>query len=111
MNGRFGDRLRRFLPALVWIGVIVIMAVLVNVAGIHMAGDADRWSQWMHSHVSYFRVWRLVLYVGTACGWRWMRRRLLAREPAPATRMRLLRLEVAAVTALVLLEGSTWLHG
>ncbi|MFL9883180.1 hypothetical protein PQR66_09100 [Paraburkholderia agricolaris] len=111
MSERSGNRLRRFLPAALWLGVIVAIAGLVNAAGIHMAGDADHWSQWMQSHGNYFRVWRLVLYAGTVCGWRWMRRRLLAREPAPATRMRWLRLEIAAATALVLLEGSTWLRG
>ncbi|WP_175927471.1 hypothetical protein [Burkholderia cepacia] len=110
MSTRFGARVRRAIPALLGLIAIVTVAFLINAAGIRMAGDADHWVQWMHRHVNYFRAWRLLLYAGTAWGWWWMRRRLLAREPAPETRKRLLRLELAAVTALVLLEGSTWLH-
>ncbi|RQR79144.1 hypothetical protein DIE11_17235 [Burkholderia sp. Bp9012] len=110
MSTRLGARVRRALPALLGLGAIVTVAFLINAVGIRIAGDADHWTQWMHRHVNYFRVWRLLLYAGTAWGWWWMRRRLLAREPAPETRARLLRLELAAVTALALLEGSTWLR-
>ena len=38
------------------------------------------WEQWLAAASGYFLVWRLCLYGATACGWMWMRRRLLARE-------------------------------
>ncbi|MBN9369271.1 MAG: hypothetical protein J0H59_19950 [Comamonadaceae bacterium] len=52
------------------------------------------------------------LYAATAYGWWWMRRRLRERELSAETHQRLLRVEVAAVITLVLLEGSQLLqHG
>ncbi len=50
------------------------------------------------------------LYAATAYGWWWMRRRLREREPSPEAYQRLLRVEIAAVVALVLLEGSQLLR-
>lgn len=41
-----------------------------------------------------------------------MRQRVRQREPTVATRQRFIRIEVAAVTAIVLMEASVWLkHG
>ena len=57
-------------------------------------------------------MWRLLLYAATAYGWWWMRGRLRQREPSAEAHQRLRRTEIAAVTALVLLEGSQLLrHG
>ena len=50
------------------------------------------------------------LYAATAYGWWWMRRRLREREPSPEAHQRLLRVEIAAVVTLVLLEGSQLLR-
>ncbi len=111
MIGRSGTRLRRAAPIVCGLAVVIATAVLVNAAGIRLAGDADHWMQWMRGHTNYFRAWRLLLYVGTALGWIWMRRRVLQREPSPDARRRLMRLEIATVMALTLLEGSVWLHG
>jgi len=54
----------------------------------------------------YFFVWRLCLYAATIYGWRWMRRRLLAREVGDDARKRLIRSEAAAVMAVAALEIS-----
>ncbi len=78
----------------------------VNVAGVHVVGSIDGWERWLHAHAAHFFVWRLLLYAATAYGWWWMRQRLRQREPAAEAHQRLLRIEIAAVTTLMLLEGS-----
>ena len=90
--------------------LVVLVAVAINAVGIHLIGDIDGWSHWWRAHAGYFLVWRLCLYMATGYGWWWMRRRLLQREPSPDARWRLLRTEIAAVLALVLLEGSLLLR-
>jgi hypothetical protein len=75
-----------------------------------MAGGIDGWRQWMDAHAGWFLVWRLLLYAVTVYGWLWMRRRLHAREPEGGARQRLLRVEVAAVLAVVALEVSQFMQ-
>lgn len=98
--------IRRVGMALAWILLFLGAAVVVNLVGIHMVGDVHAWEQWMQQHSLWFLIWRLVLYAGTITGWIWMRKRLLAREPDHATGQRLLRLEIAAVAAFLVLEVS-----
>jgi len=103
---------RRVGVALLWGLVVVGAAAIVNLAGIRIVGSIDGWEHWLRRHTGVFLVWRLCLYALTAWGWWWMRQRVLRREPATETRRRFLRIEVAAVTAIVLMEGSAWLqHG
>ena len=102
LNGRIG-------LALMWVVLLLAGAAVVNVVGIRLLGSIEAWARWMDDHAGYFLAWRLLLYTGTACGWVWMRRRLLAREPNTASRERLLRTEIAAILVLVALEGSVLL--
>jgi hypothetical protein len=102
---------RRVGIALLWALLIFGVAVTVNVAGIHVVGSIDGWEHWLHAHSTHFLACRLVLYAATAYGWWWMRQRLRQRDPTAETRQRLLRVEIAAVVTLVLLEGSQWLRG
>lgn len=101
---------RRAGMALLWALLIFGVAVTVNVAGIHVVGSIDGWERWLHAHSAHFLAWRLVLYAATVYGWWWMRQRLRQREPAAETHQRLLRVEIAAVVTLVLLEGSQLLR-
>jgi hypothetical protein len=101
---------RRVGLALLWVLAVAGIAIAVNVAGIHVVGSIDGWERWLRAHAAHFFVWRLLLYAATAYGWWWMRKRLQQREPGPETRQRLLRIEVAAMVTLVLLEGSQWLR-
>ena len=92
--------------------LVVAVAAVVNIAGIHMIGGFEDWQHWLQAHAGHFFVWRLGLYGATAYGWWWMRRRLLRREPSRETRQRLLRTEIAVVIAVVALEASQALrHG
>ncbi|MCC4113931.1 hypothetical protein LLG90_01050 [Aromatoleum toluclasticum] len=103
---------RRVGIALLWLLLVAGVAVAVNVAGIHVVGSINGWERWLHAHSAHFLAWRLALYAGTAYGWWWMRQRLQQREPGAGTHQRLLRVEIAAVTTIVLLEGSQLLrHG
>ena len=103
---------RRIGVALLWSTLVIGAAVLVNLAGIHLVGSIDGWERWLRTHAAVFLVWRLCLYAGTISGWWWMRRRVQRRESLLETRLRFLRIEVAAVAAIVLMEGSAWLpHG
>ena len=90
--------------------LVVAVAAVVNIAGIHVVGGLDDWQHWLQAHAGHFLVWRLCLYGATAYGWWWMRRRLREREPSPEAHQRLLRVEIAAVVTLVLLEGSQLLR-
>lgn len=100
---RYGSRL---LVVLLLLVAVLVLAVAVNVVGIRIAGSIDGWERWMDAHANVFLVWRLLLYGGTTWGWIWMRRRLRAREPEGAAMQRLMRLEIAAVAALLVLEIS-----
>lgn len=95
---------------LLWVVLLLAVAVVSNVIGIHLAGSIEGWQQWMTDHASYFQIWRLLLYAGTAWGWLWMRRRVLAREQGAGTQQRLLRAEIAAVFAVAALEISQFVQ-
>lgn len=92
--------------SLLWMGGSIGVAVLVSIAGVHFVGGIDVWTEWLRHHAVHFLIWRLGLYALTAYGWWWMRRRLRQRDGSEETRHRLLRVEVAALTTVVLLEGS-----
>ena len=97
---------RRVGLALLWTALLLIAAVAINAAGIRMAGSINGWQRWMDAHAGVFLVWRLLLYGVTVWGWLWMRRRLRVREPDGVAGQRLLRVEIAAVVAVVALEAS-----
>ena len=97
---------RRAAKALLWTVAIAAAAVGANVAGIYLVGSVAGWERWLAAAAGYFLLWRLCLYGATVYGWVWMRRRLLARESDASTQRRLLRTEIAGVTAIVALEAS-----
>ncbi|OCX15334.1 hypothetical protein L1F06_013020 [Ectopseudomonas hydrolytica] len=101
--------LRRAASIMLWVILLLAIAAAINVLGIHLAGGIEGWRQWLADHAGHFLVWRLLLYAGTAWGWIWMRRRVLAREPG--ARQRLLRAEIAAVVAVATLEISQMTGG
>jgi len=92
--------------ALLWTVLLLALAVAANILGIWLLGSIDDWQSWLDAAAAYFFVWRLCLYAATIYGWRWMRRRLLAREAGDNARKRLIRAEVAAVIAVAALEIS-----
>lgn len=97
---------RRVGLTLLWTALLLVAAVAVNMLGIRMAGGIDDWQRWMDAHAGVFLAWRMLLYGATAWGWLWMRRRLLAREPDDVAGQRLLRVEIAAIVAVLALEAS-----
>ncbi|EKY3920609.1 hypothetical protein RS584_15005 [Enterobacter sp. DTU_2021_1002640_1_SI_PRY_ASU_LCPMC_013] len=101
---------RRVGYALLLTVLLFAMAIAINVIGIRVLGSIESWERWMDEHTGYFLAWRLLLYTGIACGWRWMRKRVLDREPGTASHERLIRVEIAGVAALVVLEGSLLLQ-
>ena len=101
---------RRMGIALLWTLLVASIAEAVNFAGIHIVGSIGGWEGWLRAHAAHFFVWRLLLYATTACGWWWMRQHLRQREPAAEAHQRLLRVEIAAVLTLVMLEGSQLLR-
>ena len=101
---------RRVSMALLVALLVASIAVAVNIVGIHIVGSIDGWQHWLRANRSYFFAWRLLLYAATAYGWWWMRRRLREREPDSESHQRLLRVEIAAVVTIVLLEASQLLR-
>jgi hypothetical protein len=95
------------LTAVVLVGLI---AAAINVIGIQLVGDIDGWTRWLDERAGYFLAWRVCLYAGAAYGWWNMRRRLRARDASADARRRLLRAEIGAVAAFLLLEVSVWLR-
>lgn len=93
----------------VWALGLVVAALLINVLAIRLLGDVQAWSNWLRDHTLGLLLWRLCIYAALIYGWRWMRARLLQREPDAAARLR--RAEWAGVAALVLLEVSNALSG
>jgi hypothetical protein len=106
-----GRVIRRAGIALLWMLLLLGGAVAANLLGIRVLGSLGEWAQWLDAHAGYFQVWRLLLYVGIVRGWLWMRQRLLTREPGDETRSRLMRIELAAIAAVAVLEGSLLLQG
>ena len=93
----------RFLSLLFWCLLVALVAATVNVIGIRIVGSVTGWAHWMQTHRVSFLMWRLCLYSGTAWGWWWMRERVRHREPGAERRLR--RVELAAVLAVIALEG------
>lgn len=96
----------RSATSLLWVLAILFIAVGVNLIGIHLAGNVSSWNRWLQEHSLYLLAWRLCLYGGTAYGWWWMRDRVLRRELTDHSRTRFRRIEVAAVLAVLALEGT-----
>lgn len=92
--------------ALFWTAFVVLVAAGINLVGISIVGDVSAWSRWLDNNADYFLVWRLCLYGAVCYGWLRMRRRL-SRDAD--TLQRLIRAEIGAVVAVLLLEVSVWL--
>ncbi|MGQ5288515.1 hypothetical protein ACULN0_04035 [Pectobacterium actinidiae] len=97
---------RRVGYALLWTILLLAVTVAINLVGIRVLSGIDNWERWMNDHASYFMAWRVVLYAFIAFEWRWMRKRVLAREPGDEARYRLTRVEIAGVVVLAALESS-----
>jgi len=91
---------------LLWTALLLALAVAANILGIYLLGSINHWQNWLDAAAGGFFVWRLCLYAATIYGWRWMRRRLLARESGSETKHRLIRAEIAAMIAVAALEIS-----
>lgn len=101
---------RRVGVVLLWTLLVFCAAFIVNLIGIQLLGSVARWQQWLQAHAQYFLLWRLCLYAVIAWGWRWLRERLRQDEPAPDSRARWGRVEVAAVAVLLMFESSQLLQ-
>lgn len=108
---RFGRFFSRARVALAWCLTVIGMAILANMIGIRLVGSVAGWVRWLETHAGFFLVWRLLLYGVIALGWLWIRKRLLQREPATETAWRLMRIEVASILVVALLETSQFLMG
>jgi hypothetical protein len=111
----FGDLLRalfrsRLVQILGWIALVLAVAVAINVIGIRILGDLNSWIRWLDTHRRYFVIWRVCLYAATTYGWWWMHKRIRHREPGAETTARLRRIEVGAVTVILLFEATALLR-
>lgn len=90
--------------ALLWTILLIVIAALINLIGIRIAGDIEHWNIWLKDHAAIFLIWRVILYSVISYGWFWMRKRVIQREPMAKTRI--IRAEIFAIGALLLLEIS-----
>jgi hypothetical protein len=102
---RFGRRITVALGATLG---VVILATLINLIGIALAGSIGAWSEWLHQHRGYLLLWRLCLYGAVTYAWWRMRRHFQFADDGADTRVRLRRVEVAAACTIVVLETVTW---
>jgi hypothetical protein len=105
-QGIFNRRLWLTLSA---VFLVLFVAVGINIVGIRMFDDVEGWRRWLDEHKVHFVAWRLSVYGATIYGWRWMRKRVLLREPEFDNRSRLRRTELAAGLFIIVLEATTWL--
>ena len=89
---------------------LVLVTVSVNIVGIKLVGDVQSWNRWLGDHSRIFLAWRVLLYVLAALGWLWLRQRVRSREPTRETRARFIRMEIAAVSTLLILECTVFLR-
>lgn len=85
-----------------------LLSFLMNALGVWAVGDVEHWARWVGQHRVLLAMWRFVVYGATITAWLSMRRRLIATEPAAATR--LLRVEVATLIVVALIEFAGILH-
>lgn len=100
---------RRGVSLLLGVIVLLVFAIGVSLIGIRLAGSTTDWQHWLTEHTRYFFVWRLGLYGITGYGWWRMRKRLQQRTPSLDLHQRLIRSEIAAVAAIILMEANTLL--
>jgi hypothetical protein len=94
--------------ALLWALGIVLTAAVISLLGVRFMGGMQGFEGWLSNHRFHLLAWRLLLYGATFIGWRWMRTRLLLREPDAATRLR--RCEISAFVAIFALETALWMR-
>jgi hypothetical protein len=92
---------------LLWTAGIVVAGGVISLLGVRFMGGMRGFDGWLVDHRFHLLAWRIVLYGATFMGWRWMRRRLLLREPDAATRFR--RCELSALAVIFALESALWI--
>ncbi|WP_372156741.1 hypothetical protein ACCP96_13270 [Xanthomonas campestris pv. fici] len=92
--------------AAIWVGLLIGVAVTVNVLGIRAVGGAEAWAQWLKAHAGYFMAWRIVLYAVAIVLWRRLRVRLQQAGTGIEELARIRRVEIAAMLAVLVLEAS-----
>lgn len=97
---------KRTAQALAWTALLLLVAVAVNVIGIGIVGDLQGWSRWLDAHARLFLIWRIFLYLALGVSWWGIRRRIMASVGSAREGARLIRVEVAAVVTLLVLEIS-----
>ncbi|HAF2412779.1 TPA: hypothetical protein G8N70_003108 [Salmonella enterica] len=90
-----------------WMLLLFLLALIFNAIGIHLAGGAVEWLQWLDEHRLHFFIWRMCVYTVTAGSWMWARKRLLLRtsESRQITHL----MEWIAFPLVLMLELSQWL--
>lgn len=92
--------------ATIWIGLLIALAVAINVLGIRAVGGAAAWEQWLRAHAGFFLAWRILLYTVAILFWRRLGVRLQQAGAGVEELARIRRVEIAAVLAVLLLEAS-----
>ncbi|MHC8349729.1 hypothetical protein ACYZT7_10195 [Pseudomonas sp. RT4P38] len=93
---------------ILWVALITLAVVVIGLLGIDAAHNITGLSQWLRTQASALLIWRLTLYSGTVYGWYRMRRRFAYQGFTSPRHQRLLHAEVAAVSAIALLELMTF---
>lgn len=95
---------RRLIQPILWAASFLLVAILISLIGIELAGGIAQWEQWLKGNAGYFRLWRMLLYAALAYAWYSMHRRLLAQDIDQQQRRQITRTAIALVVAALLLE-------
>ena len=101
---------RRVGCASLWASVLIGVCVVINLVGIHLLGGIGQWERWMAAHAGHFLAWRAGLYAALSVAWIRLRRKVVAVDAPIHAQVRLLRAEIAAVIAIVVLESTVLLR-
>nr|WP_297354183.1 hypothetical protein [uncultured Caldimonas sp.] len=96
--------------ALFWASVLIGACLVINLVGIHLLGGIGQWEHWMAAHAGHFLVWRACLYAALGLAWLRLRRKVVGVDAPIHAQVRLLRSEIAAVVAIVVLESTVLLR-
>jgi hypothetical protein len=96
--------------ALFWASVLIGVCVVINLVGIHLLGGVGQWERWMAAHTAHFLAWRAGLYATLGVAWIRVRRKVVDVDAPIHAQVRLLRTEIAAVIAIVVLESTVLLR-
>ncbi|WP_413730110.1 hypothetical protein [Sodalis sp. RH22] len=95
----------RIILALVGLLLVIGTALSIHFSGGRIVDNIADGERWLWAYSGYFFVWRLLLYMVIATGWRRLRTCLRQQDPSKEFSQRIGRIEIFTVMTIILLES------